>query len=157
MEILLTKAPGGALIPLDDEQAEKIRKFKPGGVIRANIAQARNAAFHRRWFKLVNWAYDIWSETAEMPTHRGQPIQPNFEKFRKDVTILTGYRHMVVGVNLEIRWEADSISFASMDNETFESLYSKTIDVIIGKVLSDPKLTADEVREHIDYLMTFDG
>jgi hypothetical protein len=157
VEVLLTRTPNGALIPLDDEQAEKLRKLKQGGVVRADIKQVRNPGFFRKWWKLVNWAFELWCETATMPTHRGRPVQPSLETFRKDVTILAGYRHVVVKLNGDARWEADSISFAGMDEETFEKLYSATINVILGKVLDRPDLSPEKVRQHVDYLLTFDS
>lgn len=155
-EMLLVRTPQGTLAPTRDEDVERIRKYKVGAVVRCSTSQMRNYLFHKKWFALVQWAFELWRETAEMPTYKGEPVQPNFEAFREDVTILAGHRHAVVKLNGELRWAADSISFASMDEERFEKLFSATINVILGRILDRPDWTEEKLRAHIDYLMTFD-
>ena len=52
--------------------------------------------------------------------------------------------------------EAKSISFASMDELEFTTLYSKTIDTILSRVLTDGRITEQALRDHVDRVLAFD-
>jgi hypothetical protein len=155
MEILCTKGPAGALLPMDEEQAEKVGKLKAGEVLKVDVAQMRNGRFFRKWWVLAKFAYDIWSETIPRITHRGQLVQANFNRFRKDLIILAGYYQPVFNAQSEMRLEAESISWAKMDEEAFEKLYSATINAVLQKVLNNPKLSEAQVRAHVDRALQF--
>jgi len=157
MEVMLLKTAGGALVPVGDEEAEKLKRFKAGDIARLDITKVRNPVFHRKFMLLVKFAYDIWCETAPRRQYKGLDIHPNFTRFRKDLTILCGYFDATFNVRGETRLEAKSISFASMEQDEFEGLYSKAIDVILERILNRPDLTPEKVRAHVDTLMRFDS
>lgn len=154
-EILMLKAPNGSLVPLDDEQAEKVKRFKAGSVVRGEFSEMRNGRFFKKWFALANFAYDMWEESIEPVEYRGQAVQPAFDKFRKDLTILAGYWHPVFNIDGTFKVEADSISWASMDEEKFERMYSKTIDAILAKVLPRHGLSRESLAHHVDRVLEF--
>lgn len=155
MEILLTKTPQGALIPATEDEGEKLRRFKVGATVRADVSQMRNYEHHKKWFALVKIAYDAWTETAPDREYKGVRVQPDFDRFRKDLIILCGRFKPVFAVNGEVRLEADSISFANMSQEEFEKLFSKTIDVILQKILSNGRFTESELRELVEQVIGF--
>jgi hypothetical protein len=155
MEILLTKGPGGALIPLDDDEAAKLGRIKTGGVVRADVSQMRNGAFFRKWWVLAKYAFDLWSETVEPIEYKGQPVLPEFQRFRKDLTILAGHYTPVFNARGELRLEAKSIAWANMAEDEFERLYSATIDVILRKILSGTSMTEAQLRAHVDNVLRF--
>lgn len=155
-EILLIKVPGGVLAPANDDEAEKIAKIRTGATIKCVVSQMRNGAFFRRWWLLAKFAFDVWSETAPRAMYKGEPVQHSFDRFRKDLVILTGRHRAVFNALGEMRLEADSISWAKMDEESFSRMYSETINVILGKVLNRPDITEERLRNHIDHLMSFD-
>ena len=154
-EIHLLKTSSGVLAPASEEDAEKLKRFKVGSVVRGKFAQMRNYLFFRKWWALITFAFDQWSDTAEMPTYKGQRVQPVINRFRKDVTILAGYCHPVADVNGGVHLEADSISFANMEEEDFEKLYSKTIDVVLQKILVGRGYTEEQLRNLIEQTMAF--
>jgi Protein of unknown function (DUF1367) len=154
-EIVLIKTASGALMPATEGEADKLRRYKIGATMRANIAEMRNGKFFRKWWILATLAYNLWTELSEMPEHKGQRVQPNFERFRKDLTILAGHCHVVVNIRLETRLEADSLKWSEMTDETFEKLYSATIDAILGKVLAGHGFTEARIREMADSVMEF--
>lgn len=156
MEVFCTKGPAGQLLPMDDEQAEKVVRLKSGEVLRVDIAQMRNGRFFRKWWLLAKYAFDLWSETMPQMEYRGQQVQPNFERFRKDLTIMAGHYHPVFNARGEMRVEADSLQWSKMNEETFEKLYSSTINAILQKVLNSANLTERQLREHVDRVMQFD-
>lgn len=80
---------------------------------------------------------------------------PDFDRFRKDVTILAGHFVPVWNVRNELRLEADSIAFGNMDEETFEQLFSKTIDVILTKILPNSGYDEQSLRALADEVVRF--
>jgi hypothetical protein len=155
MEIALIKTPSGALVPMDDEQAEKLKRFKAGSIVRGEYAAMRNGPFFRKWFALAQFAFDMWADCVPPQEYKGQTVQPVFDKFRKDLTILAGYWHPVFNIDGTFKVEADSIAWAKMNEETFEVLYSKTIDAILARVLPRHGLGRETLQHHVDRVMEF--
>ena len=153
-EIFLRKLANGTLAGATEEDQEALKRFKIGVAVRCEVKQIRNYEFLKKWFALVNFAFDQWSE-FEMPEYKGEKVQPNRDKFRRDVTILCGYSHPVVNVRGEVRVEADSISFANMSEDTFESLYQKTIDVILQKILYRKGYSEKQLRDLVEQTLAF--
>jgi hypothetical protein len=154
-ELIMVRQPGGVLVPATDEDAEALRKIKAGTAVRVEVKQVRNVKFLRKWFTLARYAFDIWSETIEPQEYKGQPVMPDFDRFRKDLIILTGNFTAVYNARGEVRVEAKSISFAGMDEAGFEKLYSKTIDVILGKILAGGRMTEDQLRNHVENVLHY--
>lgn len=156
MEVMLQKLPNGCLAPMGDEYRDMLAKYKVGAIIKCVVTQMRNGKFFRKWWVLVNYAFEIFKDMVEPMMYKGQPVQASFERFRKDLTILCGYYTAVFNAKGEMRIEANSLSWASMDEETFESFYSATIDVILGKTLVSTRFTPEQLREYVDNVMAFD-
>lgn len=155
-EITLIKSPNGHLIPFSDEDRDKLKKIKTGAAVKCDIVQMRNPMLHRKFFALLKFLYDIWVETVPPREYRGVQVQPSFERFRKDLIILTGRFTAHHNIRGEVRVEADSISFAKMSEEEFEKLFSQTIDIGLSKVLNRPDLTPERVRQLVDQLLQYD-
>lgn len=155
-EILMRKLLNGALIPDSDEEAAKLQHVKTGDGVRVTVVRIRNYKFLQKFHVLVGVLFDIWSETAPRMQYKGHDIAPNKEKFRKDLTILCGYFEPVFGVRGEMRLEAKSISFAQMDEETFERLFSQAINVGLSKILNRPDWTEEKIRQACEDLLRFD-
>ena len=155
MEILCRRVPGG-LAPESDDEAAKLGKLKAGASVRVTVTQEVNAKFRRKWWALAKYAFGLWSETMPEQQYRGQEVQPNFERFRKDLTILAGHFHPVWTLKGEMRVEANSLSWARMTDDAFEAFYSATIDAVLAKILTGSKLTEADLRAHVDRVMEFD-
>ena len=156
MEIVVVKMPNGVLAPATDEDVEKIRKIKAGAGVRLTATKIRNYEHHKKYFALVSYAFEIWSELHGDVVYKGERIAPNFDRFRKDLTIMTGHYERTFNVRGEMRLDARSISFANMAQDEFEKLYSKTIDVILSKILAGHGLTEEKLRNYVDNVMSFD-
>jgi hypothetical protein len=155
MDINCIKISGG-LAPQTDEDAALLAKLRAGQEVRVSVTRETNAKFRRKWFALAKFAFGLWSETMPEQEYRGQEVQRNFERFRKDLTILAGHFHPVWTIRGEMRVEADSLRWSAMDDETFERLYSRTIDAVLTKILGNTNLTAADLRAHVDRVMEFD-
>ncbi len=157
MEILLIKTPGG-FMPADDEAQEQCKKFRLGSLARLDVVQMRNGAFFRKWWALVKLGYDYVVDTCDMQEYKGQQIKPEFDRFRKDVTILAGFYRPVWNVNGEMRIEPESLAWANMTEERFEKLYSATIDVLLKKVFNGKRMqawTEEELRSVASQIAEF--
>ena len=144
------------LLPASDESREWFSKLKIGATVEGDFVQPRNPTFHRKFFALLQFAFEHWADTAPRLKHKDIEVQPDFERFRKDVTIMAGRYKPVVNLKNELRIEADSISFAKMSQEDFEKLYSQTIQVLLSKVFKDGgKWNEAYLREIVDQISGF--
>lgn len=150
-EIVLTKTASGALAPADPQAAEYISKLKLGMGVKAKVTKANNVAFHRKMFALFTVAFEAWEPEAK--EYKGQPVQKNFDRFRKDVTILAGFYETTINLKGEIRLEAISLSFDSMEQDEREKVYSAVIDVVLKKVLTN--YTRDDLDRVVEQIMQF--
>lgn len=145
---------GGALVPAYDDTAERMRGVKEGKLVMVALKQPRNPRFHGKFFALLNFAFQYWE-----PEHEeidGMTVEKDFERFRKDATILAGYRHAVVNMKGDVRYEADSISFGSMDEEEFHKLYKSVFNVLWRMVMSKvPGMTEEEAENAINQMLSY--
>lgn len=62
---IFIKSDGGVLIPATpDTRAFINSKVKVGAVLYADFRRARNPAFHRKFFALLNLGFDYWQPTS---------------------------------------------------------------------------------------------
>lgn len=135
MDVYLVKTSTGALVPADEKSAEYLRKQKVGQGFRAGITRMRNIRFHRKFFALLNYAFDAWEPEAKL--YKGLPVEKSFDQFRADITILAGYYETAVRLDGTVRVTPKSIAFHRMDEDEFEKLYSAVIDVLLQRIFID--------------------
>jgi len=128
-----TKTLSGTLAPADSETAAYVARLKFGQGLRAEVKRARNILFHRRMFALLNFAFDLW-DCPELE-YQGQPVAKNFDRFRKDITILAGFFDAVTNLRGEVRLEAKSLAFHNMGEEEFERVYKAVLGVVWDRIL----------------------
>lgn len=140
-----------SVVPVDAANAELFEALKPNGEYTAVFTQTRNIKFHRKAFALIKVAFDA----LEFPEveHKGRKVKKNLAQFRDDVTILAGYYDVVFNYSGEMRLKAKSWSFARMDETEFEAMYSKLIDVILGKILTN--YTRDDLDYQVEQVLRF--
>ena len=154
-EIVMKKLANGALVPVNQEEADKLSKIPVGEVVRTKLTVFRNYKVLRKYMVLIKFLYDQWTEWGPRLQYRGEEVRPNIERFRKDVQILCGWYEPEFGVRGELRLVSKSVSFSAMTEPDFEQLYSTVIDVGLSKVMVNPHLTAEQVREACERLMHF--
>jgi len=156
MEAHFIKAHGGSLIPASDADKEIIDKIKAGEVVTMKFSRMRNYQFFKKWWSLVNFAFDYWEPPPIKTTKEWQKAiapEKNLDAFRKDLTIAAGYFNSYVRLNGEIRVEAKSISFSSMSEDEFEKLYSATVDAIIKHVCT--QYTGEMLDQVVDQALAY--
>ena len=156
-DIVLVKTLNGALAPADAEASTFIEKLKAGQGVRATVRKARNVKFHRKAFALFKLAFDVW-EPETPQTYKGEAVSKDFDRFRKDMTILAGFYKAVYNARGEVRLEAESLSFASMADDRFEKVFRAGLNVVWNRVLRNAGYeTEAEVERVVDELMRFDS
>lgn len=141
------------LIPNSSESETWYNKIKIGAIVSVNASVMRNYKFHKKLFALLNLSFSYW-EPGEISSEYGVPIK-NFDRFRKDLTILAGYYHTEIRLDGSVRVVADSISFSKMDNETFDKIYNSILTIAIEKISVLNTMTRDEVNNLVDKFLEF--
>jgi len=116
----------------DYETAKKIPLNEP---IEFEFKKKRNYKFHKKFFALLNLVYE------------NQEQYNNIEHLRKDLIVSAGFydlRYNIEGVELQ---EPKSISFANMDQNEFQDLYSKIIDVVVNWLGIDKQDILDNINQ----------
>lgn len=140
MKLTLEKTHYGLVgaIPADQASIDNL----PLGTYTAEIRRPRNVQFHRKFFSLLNLAFDMQDEFKTLDTfldalkiYSGHfdtvkiklPPEPNEEEL--DCLLL----------------KPRSISFSKMTEPDFEAFYSRCVDVLIQKFC--PGKTPEEMDE----------
>ncbi len=134
MQIDLVKHPGGVFSPASDSDLERLQRFKNGETYTAEIKLTRNPSFHRKVFAFFQYCFAHWVADRAGLDHMDEHSQ--FDRFRKDLTILAGFYEQTVRLNGEVRTEAQSLAFSNMDQEQFERCYSALINAAIKHVFA---------------------
>ncbi len=127
---LFVKNTLSGLVPLYPADLEEKKRLKLGAEYEVEIKHPRNIGFHKKFFALVNIGHQ--NTSLEMP----------FETYRRYVIMKAGY-FKVYNTGKGSYYEAESISFAKMDQIQFEEVYSRVLDIII----KDLGVSKDEIEE----------
>ena len=130
MKLQLKNTMSG-LVPINDASYDEKKKLKIGQVYEVTIKLVRNYEFHKKYFALINCAWEY------LPEHK-QEFFKTKEVFRKTIEVIAGHC---------IKWYSpilnefvdipESIAFDKMDNAAFQDLYSRVLDVILATIQVD--------------------
>ena len=119
--------------PLYNSDYDKVQKLKRKTAYRFDVVRERNYLFHKKVMALYNIGFE------------NQEQYLNFDHYRKVVTMKAGYYETITTDKGEIYLPL-SISFSSMDQNEFEALFTRLLDVISEQLDSQPF----EIRKQID-------
>ncbi len=153
MKLSLVKHGKLVLMPLEGESTDYVLGIREGEVIHAEFSQMRNGKFFRKWWALINYAYEHWEPQEVKGNDSRFTPEKNLETFRKHITVLAGHYDAHYGINGSVRIEARSISWAKMSESEFKAFYSATVDVILKHILSD--YSRQDIDMVIDELLGF--
>ncbi|HFV9307471.1 TPA: DUF1367 family protein [Citrobacter freundii] len=134
MQIDLVKHPGGVFSPANETDLERLQRFKNGETYVAEIKLTRNPAFHRKVMAFFGFCFAHWCANRAGLEHMDEHSQ--FDRFRKDLTILAGFYVQTVRLNGEVRTEAQSLAYSSMEQEKFERVFNALINAAIKHVFA---------------------
>ena len=144
-ELNLEKLPGNLFRPATQQDAEKAQKVKVGKILRGTWTQRRNEKFFKKWWALINYAYECWEPDDQ--------YEKNLDQFRKNITIRAGFYEQAYNIDGTISTLAKSISWAKMSEDEFEKLYSASINVIIKYILKN--YTASDLSAVLENINRF--
>ena len=130
MELFLLNTSVG-LKPLYDADFDERKKLRVGETYKATITIPRNLAFHRKYFALINCAWEYLTEAQQAPF-------VNIEQFRKHLEVAAGWYEQWYSpdYNLHLRIPK-SISFSKMSGDEFSELYKRIKDVLFTHFLTN--------------------
>ena len=137
VEIQMMKQPGGLLLPAFDTEAERLERFKTGFIYPVEIKQSRNPGFHGKVFSFLQFCFEHWS--ADKTDARFKTSAAQFDTFRKNLTVLAGYKDVTFTIDGRLRVEARSLAFNNMEQPEFEECYSALINAAIAHVFGNTK------------------
>ncbi|MGK3164719.1 DUF1367 family protein (plasmid) [Serratia marcescens] len=76
-----TKTAGNLLVPTTREARDFLQSKKIGSVLYADFKQARNPAFHRKFFSLLNLGFDYWQPTGGTISPADKALVNGYVKF----------------------------------------------------------------------------
>lgn len=130
MEIHLVRTSLG-LQAYSDEDYELLKKVKVGTIVKAKIVQPRNVKFHRKFFALISAAWDCLTEVQRTNLR-------SKDTFREQLLITSGFSEPLFDINGQQFLErAKSISFAKMDEPSFNEVYNRVLDTILTLLIAN--------------------
>jgi hypothetical protein len=141
MKIKLLNTVSG-LKPLYDSDYDEKKKLKIGEVYEATIRLQRNLQFHRKYFGLINCAWEYQNERVI------EHFKHNIELFRKTVEVAAGWCEPVYSIARKEWIEVPkSISFDKMDEDEFQNLYERVKDVLFKYFLKN--ISVEEFEKNL--------
>lgn len=158
---LMTVLFGGYVDGMGDEDKADWKRFwstiknmEPGEIIKFTFKKIRNGKFHRRFFAMLNVGFEFWEPARKNKKYKGMAVTKNFDQFRSDILILSGFYVQTFNLKGELKLVAKSMSFSNMDQLEFERVYSSVCDVLLQKVLTTYK-GRDELDEVVNRMIGF--
>lgn len=133
----MVKCPGGTFVPAVEMEATALQKFRNGEQYEVEIKRSRNPAFHRKVFAFFNFCFQHWSADKTDWQHFDERKQ--FDTFRRNLTVLAGYKDVTYTLDGRLRVEAQSLSFGNMEQDEFEQCYQALISAAIKHIFHDTK------------------
>jgi hypothetical protein len=129
-EVLLVKELN-RLAPYESLSDDVLRGIPQGEIVKAVLTRPRNVAHHRKFFALLKVVYESQSKYATMGH-----VLTWFKKAANlgEAMIIDGKEIFVPG----------SISFAKMDQSSFEQFYNRAVDILIDGL--PPKVNNDDLK-----------
>ncbi len=141
MDLFCTNTVRG-LVPNYDADFEEKKKLKIGIVYKVKVTKARNYEFHKKYFALINCAWEYQNEGVV------KHFKNNIELFRESVQVAAGHCDMEYSISKN-EWieKSKSISFDKMDEIEFQELYDRVKDVLFSVFLK--KISEEEFMRNL--------
>jgi hypothetical protein len=139
MRIRLEKK-GEALIPSLPIDEIALGGVKQNQIVEVELKRPRNAMFHKKFFALIG----IVLENTEYQ---------NSEQVLHLIKIKLGYYDTVINTDGEVFYMPRSISFSSMDNDSFGMFYNDTVDIVLSDFLTNWQ--DSDIQNAIDQVVRF--
>jgi hypothetical protein len=106
-----------ALVPSLEQDRLIIDKVKHGVILSYELTRKRNRGFHRKFFGLL----DVVCANCNY----------NIDQLLHVIKLKLGHFETVISTKGKVTYMTKTISFAGMDQDTFEIFYNRTIDIVL--------------------------
>ena len=128
---IFVKNTSSGLIPMNDQDYENKRKLKIGEVYQVSVKLARNYRFHKKYFALINLAWEYLNE-------KQTEMFKTMDVFRKTIEVASGYCERIYSIRKKEWFDIPkSIAFDKMSEDEFSELYSNVLDMLLKVVFFD--------------------
>lgn len=140
-------------VPVDQDGAEDVRKFKVGEIYRADVVKPRSYQHHKLIMALLTLTYRNLPEKVQFSNGawvETKTLWPTFDKFRRSVALYVGHVEQFIDMNGEIHSAPGSLSYDALDEVEFTRV-STAMMTWCATILdmSEPEL-AGEVSRYAD-------
>ena len=144
MKLFLKKNINGTLEGVFEKDRLVIEKWPVDYEVEIETKRPRNYQFHKLFFAgLLPYIF------------ANQNRFDNMEHMRKWITVSTGYCKTLITPDGKVVYDADSISFAKMDEISFDKFYNDVIDFCLKEHLLPQNYTIDQVKKYVNILIGF--
>lgn len=109
------------LVPMFPADLDQKRKLKLNEEYEVSVKRPRNIKRHRMFFALLNLA------------HQNTQMELPFETYRRWLIMKAGFVRVYTTPKGQI-FEPESIAFGNMDEDRFQEVYDRVLDVIIEDI-----------------------
>lgn len=155
MKCIFEKRGADIMVPVDENARKLLASVKLGHGVTVEARKSRNIKFHRLFFALLNFAFEMW-EPPETHEFKGMLIQKNFDRFREDVLILSGHYEASYSLDGSVQLRAKSVAFTNCEEHEFKAVYSAVLDVVWERVFREAQFRSkDEVERVVNQLLAY--
>ena len=122
MKLHLVKDRMGALRPADEHAEEALKGIKAGEYLKVELTRPRNIKFHRLFFALLTVVHHNLPEELELK-------YPTVERLLWEIKLQTGQFDLGESLSGKPYYIPHSISFAKMDEDSFEKFFTEAIGI----------------------------
>ncbi|MEL7452435.1 MAG: DUF1367 family protein [Pseudomonadota bacterium] len=128
------------LVPANTQAHEAMEGLPQDEWYLATIRRPRNLGHHKKYMALLQVVYphqDTW---------------PTFTSFRKALACALGHGLVVKSKDGREIMDADSISFAKMDQDEFQQFYDRAIRLICERIL--PNVNSEDLEREVGDILS---
>ena len=122
------------IVPLYNSDYDILARVKKNTPLRFEIVQERNYEFHKKVMALYNLGFE------------NQEKINNFDHYREFVTMQAGF-YVAYEMDLYVWKKAKSISYANMQQDEFEQLFNRLLDVISKELDTKPEVIRLQLQD----------
>jgi hypothetical protein len=134
MKVNFIKTPNG-FEPANEVERDRLKRFKIGEMYEGEFKTTRSPAFHRKMFAFFNFVFNYWS--ADKTEWQYFDESKQFNTFRKNLTVLAGFKEVTYTIDGRVRVEAKSLAYGNMEPEEFEQCYKAIINAAIANIFDN--------------------
>lgn len=141
MKILL-KRQGNTLLPLSEQDFERLQRIKEGMIIEVEYKKPRNPLFHNKFMSMIRVVFD------------NQEQYDTIEGVMNVFKVQLGHCDTMMYRDLEIKIPR-SISFSKMDEIEFAEFYNRAVEFALSRFL--PTVTREQLEQYVSQIANYAG